>query len=112
VTASLDLERWGAGRSSSARTGRTARILSALRPRVPNVAFSPEPTVGARLALVHGVVPLSCIPPPDTAARLGLMGWLIGESRIIAPAGAVVLVASAAAAGSGPNLLEVHRVQG
>jgi pyruvate kinase len=94
------------------RTGRTARMLSSLRPPVPIVAFSPDAPVVARLALVHGVVPLSCMPPPDTPARLGLMAWLIGESRIIAPGGAVVLVASTAAAGSGPNLLEVHRVPG
>ncbi len=39
------------------RTGRTARILSSLRPRVPVIAFSPDPDVVERLALVHAVVP-------------------------------------------------------
>ncbi len=92
------------------RTGRTARILSALRPRVPIHAFSPDPAVVARLALVHGVLARPCVPPDDSGERLGLMAWLIGEDRSLEPDTAVVLVASTARAGSGPNLLEVHRV--
>jgi pyruvate kinase len=92
------------------RTGRTARLLSALRPRVPIVAFSPDESVVERLALVHGVTARSCVPPSDTAARLGLMAWLLRESDFVPAGSAVVLVASTAAAGSGPNLLEVHRI--
>jgi len=94
------------------RTGRTARLLSALRPRVPIVAFSPDERVVERLALVHGITARSCVPPSDTAARLGLMAWLLRESEFVPPGSAVALVASTAAAGSGPNLLEVHRVPG
>jgi pyruvate kinase len=94
------------------RTGRTARLLSALRPRVPIVAFSPDERVVERLALVHGITARSCVPPSDTAARLGLMAWLLRESEFVPAGSAVVLVASTAAAGSGPNLLEVHRVPG
>ena len=39
------------------RTGRTARILSALRPRVPILAFTSEREVLGQMPLVHGVVP-------------------------------------------------------
>jgi pyruvate kinase len=92
------------------RSGRTARLLSALRPAVPIHAYSPDPAVVARLGLVHGVVPHPCVPPTDTSARLGLMAWLVGESHVVAPGAAVVLVASTAAAGTGPNLLEIHRL--
>jgi pyruvate kinase len=92
------------------RTGRTARVLSSLRPRVPIIAFSPDGAVVERLALLHGVTARSCVPPSDTAARLGLMAWLLRESEFVPAGSAVVLVASTAAAGSGPNLLEVHRV--
>ncbi|MGI8658823.1 MAG: pyruvate kinase, partial [Candidatus Limnocylindria bacterium] len=92
------------------RTGRTARILSALRPRVPIHAFSPDPAVVARLALVHGVRARPCIPPGEMGERLGLLAWLIGEERSLEPDTAVVLVSSTARPGSGPNLLEVHRV--
>ena len=92
------------------RSGRTARILAALRPRVPILAYSPDPAVVARLALVHGVAPRPCTPPPDHDARLGLMAWLLAEDDALPTGSAVVLVASSAAPGSGPNLLEMRRV--
>jgi pyruvate kinase len=99
-----------AGIACYTRTGRTARLLSSLRPGVPIFAFSPDPVVVRRLALVHGVLARDCVPPGDVAARLGLMAWLLGESSFVPPGAAVVLVASTAQAGSGPNLLEVHRI--
>ena len=92
------------------RSGRTARILSSLRPRVPILAFSPDPAVVARLALVYGVEARPCVPPSAADARLGLMAWLVGEERLVPADAAVVLVASTAEPGTGPNLLEVHRV--
>ncbi len=108
--------RWPRRRTTSSgiacytRTGSTARILSSLRPRVPIFAFSPNPTVVSKLALIHGVVGRTCVAETGTADRLGLMAWLLSESRSVPAGAAVVLVASTAAAGSGPNLLEVHRV--
>ncbi|MEX2184561.1 MAG: pyruvate kinase [Chloroflexota bacterium] len=94
------------------RSGRTARMLASLRPPVPIYAYSPDPAVVGRLALVHGVHARTCVPPTDTAARLGLMAWLLRESHDLPDGAAVALVASTAAAGSGPNLLEVHRLPG
>lgn len=91
------------------RTGRTARILSALRPRVPILAYSPDPRVVARLALVHGVDARGCVPPGD-GERLELMAWLLAEGGELPSGAAVVLVASTATPGTGPNLLEVHRL--
>jgi pyruvate kinase len=99
-----------AGIACYTRTGSTARILASLRPRVPIFAFSPDPAVLTKLAHVHGVVARTCVPATGTADRLGLMAWLLGESRSMPAGAAVVLVASTAAAGSGPNLLEVHRI--
>jgi pyruvate kinase len=92
------------------RTGRTARILSSLRPAVPVIAYSPDARVVASLTLVHGILPRTCVPPTDTPARLGLMAWLLRESSDLPGGAAVVLVASTAAPGSGPNMLEVHRL--
>ena len=94
------------------RTGKTARAIAAHRPRVPILAFSPDPAVVRRLALVHGVEPRTCMPPPDAGARLGLMAWLLGEEAGLAAGSAVVLVASTATPGTGPNLLEIHRIPG
>jgi pyruvate kinase len=99
-----------AGIACYTRTGRTARLLSSLRPRVPVFAFSPEPSVVNLLALVHGVSARGCVPPDDPAGRLGLMAWLLGEERAVPEGAPVVLVASTAEPGSGPNVLEVHRV--
>ena len=92
------------------RTGRTARIISSLRPRVPILAFSPDPRVVSQLALVHGISARACVPPSAVEGRLGLMAWLLGEDSSLPAGCAVVLVASSAQPGSGPNLLEVHRV--
>ena len=91
------------------RTGRTARILSSLRPRVPIVAFSPDPAVIARLAVVHGVNARSCQAPAEDQTRLELMARLLGESGAVPSGAAVVLVASTAEPGTGPNLLEILR---
>ena len=94
------------------RTGRTARILSALRPRVAIHAFSPHESVVRRLSLVHGVHARTCVPPGDSEGRLDLMAWLLGEDSSLPHGAAVVLVASTATPGTGPNLLEVARVGG
>ncbi len=92
------------------RSGRTARLLAALRPHVPILAFSPDPRVVDQLALVRGVEPRACVPPEASDGRLSLMAWLVGESALPDDS-AVVLVASTAEPGTGPNLLEVHRVR-
>ncbi len=94
------------------RTGRTARSLAALRPRVPIIAFSTDPRVLARLALVRGIVPRPCEAAGDTAGRLDVMASLLADAHALPPGSAVVLVASTAAPGTGPNTLEVQRVPG
>jgi pyruvate kinase len=91
------------------RTGRTARILSSLRPRVPVIAFTPDPDVGSRLAVINGVVPrLSVVL--DESDRLERLNRLLGEARLVAEGATVVLVSSTATPGSAPNLLGIQRV--
>jgi pyruvate kinase len=92
------------------RTGRTARVIASLRPPVPILAFSPDPAVIQRLALVHGVHPRPCVPPSELTERLDLMAWLLAEDGSLPPGSLVVLVASTATPGTGPNLLELHRI--
>ncbi|HSL32988.1 MAG TPA: pyruvate kinase [Candidatus Limnocylindrales bacterium] len=105
-------ERDVAGIACYTRTGRTARVLAALRPRVPVFAFSADEAVVRRLALVHGVIARCCLAPDEAGDRGGLMTWLLGE-RLAVPAGSpVVFVASTAEPGTGPNVLEVHRAPG
>jgi pyruvate kinase len=94
------------------RSGRTARILSSLRPRVPILAFSPDASVVRRLGIAHGVTARGGVPPSSHPERLSLLADLIARERLLPAGAAVVLVASTAEAGSGPNLLEVRRVVG
>ena len=92
-----------------ARTGRTARILSSLRPRVPIFAFGPDPAVVGRLTLAHGVLPRACpAPSPDDELQALVLGLLATHGLV--PAGLpVVVVASTGPPGAGPNVLAVHR---
>jgi len=92
------------------RTGRTARVIASLRPPVPVLAYSPDASVVQRLALVHGVHPGPCIPPSSVEERLDLMAWLLAEDGALPAGSSVVLVASTATPGTGPNLLELHRI--
>jgi pyruvate kinase len=91
------------------RTGRTARILASLRPRVPVIAFTPDPEVGSRLALINGVVPRLSVAL-DESDRLGRLNGLLGEARLLGDGATVVLVSSTATPGSAPNLLGIQRV--
>ncbi|NJD28892.1 MAG: pyruvate kinase [Chloroflexi bacterium] len=91
------------------RTGRTARMLASLRPRVPVIAFSPDPEVGSRLALINGVVPRLSVAL-DESDRLGRLNALLGEARLLGDGATVVLVSSTATPGSAPNLLGIQRV--
>ena len=92
------------------RTGHTALMIAARRPRVPILAFSPRAEVVRQMALIRGVDSRPCVPPEEVGDRLGLMAWLLGEDTSLPAGSAVVLVASTARPGSGPNLLELHRI--
>jgi pyruvate kinase len=91
------------------RTGRTARILSSLRPPVPVIALSPDPEVVTRLALAYGVVPRTSAVL-DGSDRIGQLGVMLGESQLVADGTTVVLVRSTTTPGAAPDLLAVQRV--
>jgi pyruvate kinase len=91
------------------RTGRTARILAALRPRIPVVAFSPDAEVCSGLALISGVVPRRSIAL-DESDRLGGLNRLLGEARLVPRGATAILVSSTATPGSAPNPLRIQRV--
>ena len=92
------------------RTGVTARVLASMRPKVPIVAFTPDPTSAARLALSHGVVARPCAVLDATADRIGALGRLLDATGLIRSGATVVLVTSTATPGSGPTLVGIHRV--
>jgi pyruvate kinase len=91
-------------------SGTTARLLSAARPRVPVVAFSPDPRIVGRLTLFRGVTPVLAEEAPDTDAMIELMDRRVREVAGITPGQHVVMVASSPAGRAHANLLKLHRV--
>jgi pyruvate kinase len=92
-------------------SGRTARMLSSLRPRVPVVAFASDGAVARRLALPSGIVPRGCLPPgPDVELHGFVVEELVGSGLV--PAGLPVVVVAGEGRGAHPSVLAVHRVAG
>ena len=93
------------------RTGRTAEMLSVLRPLLPVVAFTLSPVVARRLAPLHAVVPVVL-----SAARTGepLIRRMEAAARAqhvigTGQSSTVVLVTTSGQA-DGVNRLELHQV--
>lgn len=92
------------------QSGRTAALLSTVRPRVPIFAFSPEPDTVGRLTIRRGVFSMRCEDSRDTDSMIATMDRLLRE-RSLVPAGAVVLmVASNPVGQTATNLLKIHRI--
>ncbi len=90
-------------------SGRTARLLSALRPAVPVIAVSPDPAVVARLTLAHGVVarPMPTLGGGDPLDAL--RRWLV-DTGLVPDGAVVVLVGSSDSAGVGSQQLAIRRL--
>ena len=99
-----------AGIACYTRSGWTARMLAALRPPVPVLAFTPNERVVSNLALVHGVRARSCADADVGAGGLELLSRLLAHEPAVPPGAAVVLVASTAQPDTGPNAIEMYRV--
>jgi pyruvate kinase len=92
------------------RSGRTARLVSAHRPRVPVLAISPRPETVRRLNILFGV---RCVRSDewrnlrnllDDCARLALDNGVARSGDLIA------ITAGLPEQQLGTNLFEVHRV--
>jgi pyruvate kinase len=92
------------------RSGRTARLVSAHRPRVPVVAVTPRIETVRRLNLLFGV---QCMIAEDWTS---LRALLDDCARLAREAGAaqsgdlIGITAGLPEQGLGTNLFEVHRV--
>jgi pyruvate kinase len=92
------------------RGGKTARVLAALRPRVPIFAVTDRPEVARRLALCWGVVPelIDLSGDIDTvAARIAQT--LVANRAVAASAALVVVSVSPDLARGQSNFLKVQR---
>jgi pyruvate kinase len=93
------------------RGGKTARVLSALRPRVPIIAVSDRPEVARRLTLSWGVRPLlTDIANDVTASARHIRDELLSQ-HILEPGALIVFVSiSNDLAHGASNFVKLHQV--
>jgi pyruvate kinase len=91
------------------RSGKTAALLSAARPRVPIYAFSPDERAVRRLTIYHGVSPSVLEHPQDTDDLIDMMDRRMVEEGHARPGDAVVMVTSSPF-GAPTNLLKIHHL--
>jgi pyruvate kinase len=93
------------------RRGKTARLLSALRPRVPIYAATDDPAIARRLALSWGVVPVVASLRGDVSETATRIGSVLTARSAIPAAATVVLVSITPDLAPGPsNFLKLQRV--
>jgi pyruvate kinase len=92
------------------RSGRTARLVSAHRPRAPVLAVSPRIETVRRLQLLFGV---SCVLAENWTSLGALLddcARLAAESGVASSGDLIGITAGLPEQGLGTNLFEVHRV--
>jgi pyruvate kinase len=91
------------------RSGRTAALLSAARPRVPIYAFSPDEGAVRKLTIYHGVNPSVLESPPNTDVLIEMMDRrMVDEGH--ARSGDAVVMVTASPFGATTNLLKIHHL--
>jgi pyruvate kinase len=92
------------------RGGKTARVLSALRPRVPVFAATDRPDVARRLTLSWGVVPVLADLSGDISTAAARIADDLVASGAVAAASAVVIVSVTPDLARGPsNFVKVQQ---
>ncbi len=92
-------------------SGFTARLVSKFRPRMPIIAFTPDPRTQRRMALYWGVQPKLMPPPIGTDKMIREVERLLLEEDLVKRGERVVITASAPLLGSGKtNLLKLQRI--
>ena len=92
------------------RSGRTARLVSAHRPRVPVLALSERPATVRRLNLLFGVTSAHHGDAPTLDELLAGCALRARELGLAKSGDLIGITAGLAGQGLGTNLLEVHRV--
>ena len=92
------------------RGGKTARVLSALRPRVPVFGATDQGVISRQLALAWGVVPVLSDLSGDVSAAASRISDDLVSRNAIPPGSAVVMVSINPDLARGPsNFLKIQR---
>jgi pyruvate kinase len=74
------------------RGGKTARVLSAMRPRAPIYAATDQPDIARRLALSWGVVPVLTDLSGDVDTAAARIGETLAQRGAVPQSAVIVLV--------------------
>jgi pyruvate kinase len=91
-------------------SGRTARLVSAHRPKVPVLAISPRIETVRRLNLLFGVHAVLSEPVDDIRDLLDYCGQLAADHGVARSGELIAITAGLPEQQLGTNLFEVHRV--
>jgi pyruvate kinase len=93
------------------RGGKTARLLSSLRPRVPIFGVTDQPVIARRLALEWGVDPIIADLGGGVSEAASRIGRMLVSRGAIPAASAIVVVSITPDLARGPsNVLKLQRV--
>jgi pyruvate kinase len=93
------------------RGGKTARVLSALRPRAPIYAATGSGEVARRLALAWGVVSVIGDLGTDVAQALDRITQMLISRSLVVPSSVIVVVSISPDLAQGPsNFLKLQRI--
>jgi pyruvate kinase len=92
------------------RSGRTARLVSANRPRIPVLALSPRKETSRRLNLLFGVVPAYNEEGESLDELLEDCALRVKAAGLARSGDLIGITAGLQGQGLGTNLFEVHRV--
>jgi len=92
------------------QTGRTARLLSKLRPPCPIIALTFLPSVARQMALCWGVTPLRIPFAPDTDTMLAHGERAMVAGGLLVPGERMIVVAGSHPYPGGTNMMKVHHV--
>jgi len=93
------------------RGGKTARVLSALRPRATIYAATSSADIARQLVLVWGVVPLVSDLGTDVAEAIARISETLVSRSLVAPSSVIVVVSISPDLSHGPsNFLKLQRI--
>jgi pyruvate kinase len=93
------------------QTGRSARVLSKLAPGRRIVALSPDPVVSRRLALCHGVTPLTSAYHQDTDTMLKEGDRQLLAAGLVQEGDTVVVLGGTRQFQGATNLMQLRRIE-